>query len=163
MKKQNKKQKFITKILNSKLVNILFMPLLLFYTITSIYIYLKESKIIRDTINSNDELTKTLLSMNFYKLRFLPIFKAKPTYSDYKLDVAAMKENLRYNFLLVLDKMIYNSDLLGVIHVSIKTDYKHRRFILLLHPSNLMVVKKNLTDLLISILLYSIVSVFILI
>lgn len=160
-KTTNKKQLSISRrerILNSDITCVLFMPLILWYCIHTLVIFIKQNKIFRQAINADDTLTKKLAELDFmgYRNFFVTGLKAYIYFGSESKEQSpkVLEQSVRKNLVTMLDSMVLDSDLLGVITIYIKTSYKHKYFTAKLEPAILQRLLSNLLLLGYSLILY---------
>lgn len=156
--KRNKqiKPSLIRRIMTSTAFNILVPILSLYNLILSYYVYRQESKILRNAINDNNDLTDRLLKMNAYASKFSAIIHINVSYIDADLPVQQLQDNVRRNLITLLDNMVVSNDLLGVIVIKIEPNRRFQRFDVKLQPANTELVLLNLRDFVIGAVLYAV-------
>lgn len=159
----------IKKIWYSSAANIILLPLIMYNTIFSIRQYVIESRILLSVINSNDEFAQFLLDSQFgmhsYITKIYAIIKKTPEYNS-----ETFIESTKRHISDAMGGLLESNDLLGVAVVKIRAKYikyriswfrsvKEFSYEISLEPATLRIVRLNIRDLCISIVLYSVISI----
>lgn len=151
----------LSRVLNSRLSNILILPISLYNMIGSFIIYLKEDAIMQESINDNFDLFDRLDKLAFTNYDYAFINKGIYTYVPFTEQMgsaASAKELIRKNFVSMLDAIIIDNDLLGVTILNVTVNHKYARFKLELIPANKSMCKSNIIDLSISMIIWSVLT-----
>lgn len=147
----------LKSIRDNRYVQVLFLPVGIYNILHSIYYTKKQSEILKEVINENDDFFKTLVTMGITKDRYFYGYTAKYQYDgELFTDTQMILDVAQEKILEVITKYVRDDNLLGIIKVGV--DIVDDEVVMHIKPTHWNVFKYDLWNLVKGLVIWGVVT-----
>lgn len=133
----------------------LLLPVAIFNMLASFTLTMKEFRLIKESINSNDEFYKAIATLGFSPNKWLPELVSILPIQD-KLTIDEVRDIANTNIIAIILQFVKSEQLLGII--TVKCDIIKNNVVIFIQPKTLQILIIDIYDTIVAIMFTAIIS-----